>query len=296
MADTVSIYSARDAMQADFLVGVLASHEIEAHTVGGALSTLSGYLPAPPVTVHVAEADAGRAREIAEEFERSGRGEPSGGAVAEVSRWTCANCGEAIEPQFTECWNCQLPRGAPAIGAASSSASSAGGERLPLDPHLGVDLPCVRCAYNLRNLPVDRVCPECAHPAFASLVQVMQSQQEWLLENEPALRPCFDYVEELCGFRIEAVAFVAHTWPLARQHAAHAAIRAAARANGTIRTVLEPPPPPDDDQVAEAVRELAIDFFGDPLTASQVLQRWQLTTTAEIRWLRDRLTQLGFLS
>jgi hypothetical protein len=294
MTRTLAIYSARDAMQADFLVGVLASHEIEARTVGAALSTLTGYLPAGAVTVHVAEADAARARAVVEAFERSGRGAASGGVGAAAASWTCANCGETIEPQFAECWNCQLPRGAPAIGGAGDGAGGEG--RLPPDPHLAVDLACVRCAYNLRNLPIDRACPECAHPAFASLVQVMQSQQEWLLENEPALRPCFDYLEELCGgFRIEAVAFVAHAWPLARQRAADAAIRAAARAHGTIRTALAPPAPPDDEQVAESVRELAIDFFGDPLTASQVMQRWQLTTTAEIRRLKDRLAQLSFI-
>jgi hypothetical protein len=273
MTKTLAIYSARDVMQAEFLVQVLASHEIEAQVVGAALSTLIGYVPASMVKVHVAEADADRARAVVDEFERSGRGGARrGGTEAEASPWTCANCGETIEPQFTECWNCQLPRGAPAIGAPPANGAA---ERLPPDPHIGIDLPCVRCAYNLRNLPVDRVCPECAHPAFASLVQAMQSQQEWLLENEPALRPCFDYIEALCGgFRIEAIAFVAHTWPLARQRSGDAA---------------------NETEIADAVFDLALEFFGDPLTATRTMQLWKLTTAAQIRRLKERLAQLGFV-
>jgi hypothetical protein len=107
MTKTLAIYSARDVMQAEFLVQVLASHEIEAQVVGAALSTLLGYLPASMVKVHVAEADADRARAVVDEFERSGRGGARrGGTEAEASSWICANCGETIEPQFTECWNC----------------------------------------------------------------------------------------------------------------------------------------------------------------------------------------------
>jgi hypothetical protein len=24
--------------------------------------------------------------------------------------WTCAKCGEVLEPQFSQCWNCGSPR------------------------------------------------------------------------------------------------------------------------------------------------------------------------------------------
>ena len=272
MAKTIAAYSARNELQAALLVQVLASHGIEAQVVGGALASLTGYLPTTPVSVHVDEADAERAKAVIEEFEQSGRGGQAAGPATGEAPWTCANCGEMIEAQFTECWNCQLPRGAPAIDARPTNGAA---ERLRPDPHIGVDLPCVRCAYNLRNLPVDRVCPECAHPAFASLVQAMQSQQEWLLENEPALRPCFDYIEALCGgFRIEAVAFVAHTWPLARQRAGDAA---------------------NEAEIADAVFDLALEFFGDPLTATRTMQLWKLTNAAQIRRLKERLAQLDFV-
>jgi len=30
--------------------------------------------------------------------------------------------------------------------------------------HIAVDLPCTKCRYNLRTLPVDGKCPECGHP------------------------------------------------------------------------------------------------------------------------------------
>ena len=281
MAKTIAAYSARNELQAALLVQVLASHGIEAQVVGGALASLTGYLPTTPVSVHVDEADAERAKAVIEEFEQSGRGGQAAGGATGEAPWRCANCGETIEAQFTECWNCQLPHGAPAIGGGggggggAASANASGQEPLPPDPHLGVDLACVRCAYNLRNLPIDRVCPECAHPAFATLVQAMHSQQEWLLENEPELRPCLDYVEQLCGFRIEAVAFVVHAWPLARERAGGGAA--------------------SDSETADGVRDLALDFLGDPLTATRTMQLWKLTTSAEIRRLKDRLAELNFI-
>jgi hypothetical protein len=42
-------------------------------------------------------ADLLRARELIAELTRAG---PSGPA------WTCADCGESIEPQFAVCWKC----------------------------------------------------------------------------------------------------------------------------------------------------------------------------------------------
>lgn len=36
--------------------------------------------------------------------------------------WTCANCGEQIEGQFTECWKCGSPKPAGETGEASTSA------------------------------------------------------------------------------------------------------------------------------------------------------------------------------
>jgi len=51
--------------------------------------------------------------------------------------WTCPGCGETIEGQFTECWNCTIA-----------------------DPRREEDARCTECGYRLRGLP-DRRCPEC---------------------------------------------------------------------------------------------------------------------------------------
>jgi hypothetical protein len=47
--------------------------------------------------------DLARARRIVEEFESARP--PSAGPA-----WRCRKCGEMIEPQFTECWQCGTGR------------------------------------------------------------------------------------------------------------------------------------------------------------------------------------------
>jgi hypothetical protein len=279
MPKMVSVYSAATEMQAEFLAQVLGSHGIEAQTAGGSLTQLAGYLPATyaRTRVLVDEEDVERARGIVEDFEQSRKNPRPAAAVSES--WVCANCGELIEPQFTDCWNCQTPSSRDVPGDADDAKAPATSQRLPPDPHIGADLACVRCAYNLRNLPVDRVCPECAHPALASLLQAMHSQPEWSLDNEQALQPCLDYVEQECGFPIEAIAYVLQQWP-----------RAVERASAVIGL---PDVTPHDDDVAVALRDLAIDFFGDPLTAARAMQRWRLGTGTDLRRLRARLEQFG---
>lgn len=291
MPERVSVYSARDEMQAEFLAQLLRSHGIEATTAGGAMTTLAGYLPATyaEIRVLVDPADTGRARAVVRDFENARKrrrevGSPFGArsvaAAGSGGTWTCTNCGEISEAQFTDCWNCQAPRPPPA-GDASEGAAAAAPPRPPPDPHIDADLPCVRCGYNLRKLAVDHVCPECAHPAFASLLQTMQSQQEWSLDHERELGPCLDYVEQRSGFPIEAIAFVTQTWPRALERASHGG---PGPADVT----------PSDQDIADALRELATDFFGDPLTTVRAMQRWNLATAADVRRLKQSLAQFHF--
>ena len=268
-------------MQAEFLVQVLGSHGIEAQTMGGTLTaTLAGYLPATyaRTRVLVDEEDAERARAIVHDFERSRR--PPKPVAAAAESWVCGNCGEIIEPQFTDCWKCQTPR-TPAAPQEDAEATqqSAPQQRLPPDPLIPVDLSCVECQYNLRNLAIDKVCPECAHPALASLLQTMQSQQEWSLEHEPQLSPCLDFVEEMTGYPIEAIAFVMRMWQ---------------RAVGMARVDVDMPP--HDDDVAAALRDLAVGFLGDPVTASRALQRWRLAGGADVARIRRILDESALIN
>ena len=39
--------------------------------------------------------------------------------------------------------------------------------------HIAVNLPCVRCRYNLRTQPVSANCPECAHPVIETLTRYL---------------------------------------------------------------------------------------------------------------------------
>ena len=97
------VYTAADFMLVGHLEAVLQRHRIDCvvknrHLVGGA-----GELPPTEVwpEIWVAEHDARRAREVI------------AGVLAEDAPvppdWTCPRCGEHVEGQFAECWNCQAP-------------------------------------------------------------------------------------------------------------------------------------------------------------------------------------------
>ena len=269
------VYSARDEMQAEFLVQVLAQHEIEAKLRGAALQTLAGYLPAASggIEVCVDEADVERAQPVVKRFDRS-QVRPSQ-PPKDQQTWTCPKCGEAIEPQFTDCWNCQTPR--PGVGESEATKTGEPPQpppRLPPDPHIPVDLKCIRCDYNLRGLPVDRACPECAHPALASLLQAVQSQPQWAMDNEPRLAPCLDYVEGQLGFPMEAIRFVIKMWP-----------RALSMSRGGVYEAE----PYEEELVA--LRDLAADFLGDPISAVRAIERWGLTDSRALERLIRQLAE-----
>jgi hypothetical protein len=107
----------------------------------------------------------------------------------------------------------------------------------------------------------------------------MHSQQEWTLDNEQALGPCLDYVEQACGFPIEAIAYVLQTWPRAVERAA--------------AVIGLPDVKPNDDDIAVALRDLAVTFFGDPLTAARAMQRWRLGGGGDVRRLQQNLAKFG---
>jgi len=112
--DLVQVYIARDSMEAHFLRGVLAEEGIAATVMGENLATARGRLPMTPDTlpsVWVAHDEAPRASQIVEGFVATSRDADAGNApAASKAKWTCPTCGELVEPQFTDCWNCQTPR------------------------------------------------------------------------------------------------------------------------------------------------------------------------------------------
>lgn len=102
------VYRARDAMEAEFVRGLLDEEGIAAVVQGTALQVGLGpvlggsALPA----VYVREEDLEPARDVVGRYERGEIERPRG------DDWTCPHCGERIEGQFTACWKCGTPRDA----------------------------------------------------------------------------------------------------------------------------------------------------------------------------------------
>lgn len=110
--ELVKAYVARDSLEAHFLKNVLAEHGIEAAVMGESLTTARGELPPTLDTlpsVWVFDQDAPQTAMIVEDFVARRLAEPAEPAER-LDNWICPACGEAIEGQFTDCWNCQAPR------------------------------------------------------------------------------------------------------------------------------------------------------------------------------------------
>jgi rubrerythrin len=115
------VYTGRDEMDAHFVKGLLEQEGIEAVVVGENLLNAVGALPLSAMSlpsVSVRDEDEARAAAVVEAYRRTDRANADE-AVEDVPRptWKCANCGEAVEEQFTECWNCghARPDSAPVV-------------------------------------------------------------------------------------------------------------------------------------------------------------------------------------
>lgn len=73
--------------------------EVRNTVLSGALGEIPFLECAPQIWLRSAH-DESRARELVEQLRRPVAGEP----------WTCAACGEVLEPQFSQCWNCGAAR------------------------------------------------------------------------------------------------------------------------------------------------------------------------------------------
>jgi hypothetical protein len=104
------IFTARNEMEAHFVQGLLEQDGIDSVIQGEALEGAWANLPlsdkALP-SIWVNEADSARAAAIVGEYEQRGK-KTTGVPTAETPRptWKCPKCGEEVEEQFDECWNC----------------------------------------------------------------------------------------------------------------------------------------------------------------------------------------------
>lgn len=123
------VYGARDGTEAEFVRMLLEQAGIEAVVEGAATDAVLGPVLGAPAaaSVWVPEAQMGDARNVIESYQR---GQPDRGDA-----WTCPTCGEAIEGQFTECWNC---------GTSRQPDSSAAPPSTPLSEEAIIEEPAAR--------------------------------------------------------------------------------------------------------------------------------------------------------
>ncbi|MBM3343119.1 MAG: DUF2007 domain-containing protein [Betaproteobacteria bacterium] len=104
--DMKALYSPRTVTDAHLIRGYLQSHGIETLVRGEFLAGGIGELPAGMCKVWVADdANFERADRLLREFFR---GDTARRLAA--NQWRCAACGETLEGQFTDCWQCGAAR------------------------------------------------------------------------------------------------------------------------------------------------------------------------------------------
>lgn len=98
------VFTADNFVQLDQLRTLLLENGIDCmHKGESSIGSGAAGGEVPPVMIkneiHVFEdADETRAKELIQEFLS---------AKANTKDWTCPDCGELIEKQFTACWNCE---------------------------------------------------------------------------------------------------------------------------------------------------------------------------------------------
>jgi hypothetical protein len=117
------VYTARDALDANFLKGLLEQEGINSVVQGEPLQETWGNLPLSDESlpsVWVAEQDVPKALPIVEDYKRRDQADAALDELPPRPTWTCPNCGQNVEEQFTQCWHCGHNR--PAAGPAGGTA------------------------------------------------------------------------------------------------------------------------------------------------------------------------------
>jgi putative signal transducing protein len=99
------VYTAKHPTEAHLVKGMLQAEGIRAEVRGDQLYGAYGELPILPTVWIYDDAHAAEAERLVIDFLRGGAARRYG-----HQRWTCAQCGEVLEGQFTDCWKCGAPR------------------------------------------------------------------------------------------------------------------------------------------------------------------------------------------
>jgi hypothetical protein len=105
----IRVFIAQHPVEAHFIKGLLEANDIEAEVRGEALFGGLGELPIttdclPSVWLRD-DREREKALAIIAAFEHRG-----GVTLAGDRSWSCRECGEEIDPQFTACWRCGVTR------------------------------------------------------------------------------------------------------------------------------------------------------------------------------------------
>ena len=103
------VFVAHDTLEAHFVRGLLDSKGIEAEVRGEELFGIRGGVPVAPDTSPsvwvLDDSMLDDARDIIQQYEKGGKRD-----VKDARLWRCPQCGEEIDPNFTNCWNCGSER------------------------------------------------------------------------------------------------------------------------------------------------------------------------------------------
>lgn len=103
------VHTARHPTEAHLIKGMLEAEGIRAEVKGDQLYGAFGELPILPSVWVLDDTLAEQADRVIIDFLRGGAARRYG-----HQRWTCTQCGEVLEGQFTDCWKCGSPRPQPA--------------------------------------------------------------------------------------------------------------------------------------------------------------------------------------
>ena len=103
------VYIAKHPTEAHMIKGLLESYGISCEVRGEALFGVRGEVPMTADTLPSVwlydDDDFEKARAIVADYDKGDKDHAPG-----KSSWKCKKCGEVLEPQFTECWNCGAKR------------------------------------------------------------------------------------------------------------------------------------------------------------------------------------------
>lgn len=99
------IHTAKHPTEAHLIKGLLEAEGVRASVLGDQLYGAYGELPVLPTVWILDDTLAAHANRLVIEFLRGSAARRHG-----HDRWTCPHCGEALEGQFTDCWNCGAER------------------------------------------------------------------------------------------------------------------------------------------------------------------------------------------